>query len=87
MPTILFIYGWRLFFYSNEGTEPIHIHSEKADMEGGINLFQPKHINIKLEFIAKHMQGIPHKQFDFENILGEFVDSEELIKAIYHKEL
>ncbi len=27
MPTILFIYGWRLFFYSNEGTEPIHIHA------------------------------------------------------------
>lgn len=33
MPTILFIYGWRLFFYSNEGAEPIHIHAEKADME------------------------------------------------------
>ena len=33
MPTILFIYGWRLFFYSNEGTEPIHVHAEKGDME------------------------------------------------------
>lgn len=33
MPTILFIYGWRLFFYSNEGFEPIHVHAEKADME------------------------------------------------------
>ena len=33
VPTILFIYGWRLFFYSNEGTEPIHVHAEKADME------------------------------------------------------
>ena len=33
MPTILFIYGQRLFFYSNEGAEPIHIHAEKADME------------------------------------------------------
>ena len=33
MPTILIIAGWRLFFYSNEGNEPIHIHAEKADME------------------------------------------------------
>ena len=33
MPTILFIYGWRLFFYSNEGNEPIHVHAEKREME------------------------------------------------------
>ena len=33
MPTVLFIYGWRLFFYSNESKEPIHIHAEKGDME------------------------------------------------------
>ena len=33
MPTILVILGWRLFFYSNEGSEPIHIHAEKAGME------------------------------------------------------
>ena len=33
MPTILFVDGWRLFFYSNEGSEPIHIHAIKANME------------------------------------------------------
>ena len=33
MPTILAIAGWRLFFYSNENHEPIHIHAEKAEME------------------------------------------------------
>jgi hypothetical protein len=33
MPTILFINGWRFFFYSNEGNEPIHIHVQKAEME------------------------------------------------------
>ena len=33
MPTILIIAGWRLFFYSNERNEPIHIHAEKAGME------------------------------------------------------
>ncbi|AFY82016.1 DUF4160 domain-containing protein [Oscillatoria acuminata] len=33
MPTILYIRGWRLFFYSNEGTEPIHIHAQKAEKD------------------------------------------------------
>lgn len=33
MPTVLFIFGWRLFFYSNEGSEPVHIHASKGDME------------------------------------------------------
>ena len=33
MPTILIIFGWKLFFYSNEGNVPIHIHAEKVDME------------------------------------------------------
>ena len=33
MPTILQILGWRLFFYANEGNEPIHIHCKKAEIE------------------------------------------------------
>jgi hypothetical protein len=33
MPTILYIYGWRLFFYYNELNEPIHIHVEKGDIQ------------------------------------------------------
>ena len=33
MPTILLLFGWRLFFYANEGSEPIHVHAKKGDME------------------------------------------------------
>ncbi|MER3432823.1 MAG: hypothetical protein C4288_05165 [Leptolyngbya sp. ERB_1_1] len=33
MSTVLYIRGWRLHFYSNEGTEPIHIHAEKGDKD------------------------------------------------------
>jgi hypothetical protein len=29
----LYIFGWRLFFYSNEGSEPVNIHATKGDME------------------------------------------------------
>ena len=31
MPTIFIIDGFRFFFYSNEGSEPIHVHVEKAE--------------------------------------------------------
>ncbi len=31
MPTILTLEGYRLFFFSNEGHEPPHVHVEKAD--------------------------------------------------------
>ncbi len=30
MPTVLYIFGWRLFFYSNEGTEPFIFMLKKA---------------------------------------------------------
>jgi len=33
MPTILLIRGWRVFFYSDEGNEPIHVHAKKGDAE------------------------------------------------------
>jgi hypothetical protein len=33
MPTILYVMGWRFFFYANEGKEPIHIHCQKAEKE------------------------------------------------------
>ena len=33
VPTILRILGWRIFFYPNEGNEPIHVHCQKAEKE------------------------------------------------------
>ncbi len=33
MPTVLLLLGWRLFFYANEGNEPIHVHCRKGEME------------------------------------------------------
>lgn len=31
MPTVLRITGFRFFFYSDEGSEPPHIHVERSD--------------------------------------------------------
>jgi hypothetical protein len=33
MPTILYVLGWRVFFYSDEGNEPIHVHAQKGGVE------------------------------------------------------
>ena len=33
MPTILMVLGWRFFFYSNEGNEPVHVHARKGEAE------------------------------------------------------
>ena len=29
MPTVLFLHGYRFFFFSNDKNEPIHIHIER----------------------------------------------------------
>jgi hypothetical protein len=31
LPTLFVIDGQRFFFFSNEGTEPMHVHVEKAE--------------------------------------------------------
>jgi hypothetical protein len=49
MPTVLYILGWRFFFYSNEGQESVHIHAEKGDMECKFWLL-PEEIEIKEAF-------------------------------------
>ena len=33
MPTLLQILGWRVFFYSEEGTEPVRVHAKKGGAE------------------------------------------------------
>jgi hypothetical protein len=32
-PTVLFVKGWRVYFYSNEGNEPMHVHAVKGEAE------------------------------------------------------
>lgn len=31
MPTLLRVHGFRFFFFSNEGSEPPHVHVERGD--------------------------------------------------------
>jgi len=50
MPTILFIRGWRFFFYTNERNEPPHIHVKKGDSECKFWL-HPQNFDIEKEYL------------------------------------
>ena len=66
MPTVLRQLGFRFFFYSNEGTEPAHIHVEKGDCETNFwlepvelvysNGFSAKEINQLRKITLEHQQ-------------------------------
>lgn len=57
MPTVLRVKGYRFFFFSNEGNEPIHIHVEKA---GSYTKFwlDPIRIALDLGFNSKEIREI-----------------------------
>ena len=78
MPTILFIDGWRIFFYSNENNEPIHVHVQKAEMEGKFWI-RKEEFEIDEEFIfnmnSKDKRDIRKIIFEhFDYIINEWND-------------
>ena len=36
MPTVLYVNGFRFFFYSSDGDEPCHVHVQKGEGDGKI---------------------------------------------------
>ena len=80
MPTILRRSGWRLFFYSNEGNEPAHIHCQKGGMECkywiGVNKFDiqedyafalaPRDRRQIRKIIFEHYDYIMDKWYEFQ---------------------
>jgi len=71
MPTVLFIRGWRLFFWANENDEPIHIHAEKGDMECKFWL-EEENFEIKSAFeynltpqAKREIKKISYEHFDY----------------------
>ena len=57
MPTVLRIKGYRFFFFSNEGNEPIHIHVEKAESYAKFWL-DPIRIALDFGFNSKQLREI-----------------------------
>ncbi len=66
MPTVLRVNGHRLFFYSNEGNEPPHIHVQKAEKYAKFRLqpirvaessgYTNKELHHVREIITEHLQ-------------------------------
>ena len=56
MPTILIIYGYRFFFYSNDH-DPVHIHVEKKDKTAKFNL-QPIELVKSRKFNASELREL-----------------------------
>ena len=71
MPTILHIAGWRLYFWSNEKNEPMHIHAEKGEMECKFWLDPDNfEITIALEYnltvqAKREIKKIIYEHFDY----------------------
>lgn len=57
MPNVLYINGFRFFFYMNEH-EPIHIHVEKGDCEAKIILVPHVKISYNRGFKKKEIRSI-----------------------------
>jgi len=57
MPTVLIIKGYRLFFFSNERNEPIHIHIEKAECYAKFWL-EPHYVAANHGFSSKELREI-----------------------------
>ena len=80
MPTLLRFQGYRFFFFTREGTEPPHIHVEKAENYAKFWL-QPVRLARNRGFLSRHLREIRlliednkalfeekwHERFDHQN--------------------
>ena len=77
MPTVLRIGGFRFFFYSNESTEPPHIHIEQADNVAKFWLdavelassygFSAKEINQIRKLVVEHLSQLLKSWHEYFN--------------------
>jgi Domain of unknown function (DUF4160) len=58
MPTILFINGFRFFFFSGDGKEPIHIHVKKGEGDGKIWILPEPKAAYLLDFTVQEEKQI-----------------------------
>ena len=77
MPTILYVKGFRFFFFSNENNEPLHIHVEHGDKYAKLWLkpvslaknygFNQSEITVIKKILFEHQQEIEVKWNEFFN--------------------
>ena len=70
MPTVLLCRGWRIFFFANEGNEPIHVHCRKGRANAKFWLY-PDEYNITHAYV-RHMTR--QQERELRTILFEHFD-------------
>jgi len=73
MPTVLRLLGFRFFFYSNEGTDPSHIHVEKGDCEAKFWL-DPVELVYSNGFTAKQINQLRKMTLDHQQLFKKAWD-------------
>jgi len=74
MPTVLRLLGWRFHFYSDEGSEPPHIHVDIGDGECKFWL---------LPVILARSEGVKPK--DLRHIEALVIENESFILEKWHE--
>lgn len=69
MPTILFINGFRFFFFSGDRDEPPHIHVKKGDGDGKVWLLP----EVKIEYLVEF------KRQEESEILRIVIENQDLL--------
>ena len=77
MPTVLRIAGFRFFFYSDEGSEPPHIHVERSDEVANFWLepvelasssgFSAKEINQLRKLVTENQTRLVQSWYEYFN--------------------
>ncbi len=75
MPVVLRIKGFRFFFYSDEGDEPVHIHIEKAEKRGKIWLMP--------EYSEEFLYGFTVSEA--KNIRKIIIENFEILKSAWYE--
>ncbi len=74
MPKVLDIDGFRFFFFSEEGNDPVHVHSKKGDAEAKFWLepieavysvgFNPNQLRRLTKILREHADELAQKYKD-----------------------
>jgi hypothetical protein len=75
MPTVLRVRGYRFFFFSNEGREPLHIHVESGDSYAKFWLapvelaasvgYNPSQLSKLRRLVEAHQQSLMESWHDY----------------------
>lgn len=80
MPTLFEIYGYRIFFWSNEKDEPVHVHVCKGDpSENAAKIWLPPDSN---PVLAKNDGRIPKR--DLRRIMRMLSSNRDAIIARWY---